>query len=127
MPETATTTPETGPDFEKDRTLGDGGPVVLDPETGAVIAGGPAPRARDVEPPVIFHDPTEIGRTPEQGPVQPGPHADALAAQHDEEDVDLEDHTVAELREIADSEGVDVPSGARKADIVDAIEEHRGE
>lgn len=34
----------------------------------------------------------------------------------------LADLTVAELREIAEFEGVDVPKGARKADIVAALE-----
>lgn len=38
---------------------------------------------------------------------------------------DLEDHTVAELKDIAADEGVDVPSHANKAEIIEAIEEAR--
>jgi len=39
---------------------------------------------------------------------------------------DLESKTVAELKEIAADEGVDLPSHANKADIIEAIEDHRG-
>jgi len=37
----------------------------------------------------------------------------------------LEDHTVDELKEIAESEGVEIPHDARKADIIKAIEKNR--
>lgn len=39
----------------------------------------------------------------------------------------LADHTVAELREIAEQEGIDIGDATKKADIVAAIELARGE
>lgn len=38
----------------------------------------------------------------------------------------LDDLTVGELRTICADEGIDVPKRARKADIITAIEAHRG-
>jgi hypothetical protein len=42
-----------------------------------------------------------------------------------ENGADLEQNTVAELRDIADAEGVDVPSHATKDEIIKAIEKNR--
>jgi hypothetical protein len=54
------------------------------------------------------------------------PHADDSGAKKAAEDrrAKLEEKTVPELRELAQRKGVAVPSGATKADIIDALEEH---
>jgi hypothetical protein len=49
----------------------------------------------------------------------------ATAKGEKENDSNLEDATVEELKEIAADEGVDVPSGAHKADIIKAIKKGR--
>ena len=45
----------------------------------------------------------------------------AATAQPEPEEPQLEDLTVAQLREIAEQEGVDLPAKAKKADIIDTI------
>lgn len=45
----------------------------------------------------------------------------AHSAEPEQEEPQLEDLTVAQLREIAEQEGVEVPSKAKKAEIIDAI------
>jgi hypothetical protein len=49
----------------------------------------------------------------------------AVKAEGKESKAELEEHTVEELREIADREGAEVPSGAVKADIIKAIQKNR--
>lgn len=51
------------------------------------------------------------------GALPAGPEGEAQA------DVPLSKRTVAELRELADELGVEIPEGAKKAEIVAAIEE----
>lgn len=45
----------------------------------------------------------------------------ASSVQPEPEEPKLEELTVAQLREIAEQEGVEVPAKAKKADIIDAI------
>ena len=45
----------------------------------------------------------------------------AASAEPEPEEPQLEELTVAQLREIAEQEGVEVPAKAKKAEIIDAI------
>lgn len=91
----------------------------------------------------IFHPRPQIGRQHFIGVDFQGGVAE-VEALHPERRLALEQHgfrieeaapevvaaplaelTVAELREIADFEGVEVPKGAKKADIIAALDEQR--
>jgi Rho termination factor, N-terminal domain. len=48
-----------------------------------------------------------------------------MVTQAAESEMDLEQYTVAELKDIAAEEGIDVPSDARKDEIIKAIEQGR--
>lgn len=56
----------------------------------------------------------QINQARSQGP-DPAPEVD--------EDTDLESLTVPQLKALADSRGVEIPSDAKKADIIEALED----
>lgn len=68
-----------------------------------------------------------LAESPQFKEVDPAAVPTILAARDSEDgandagDVDLVDMTKAELRTLADELGVDVPSGATKAELVDAL------
>ena len=77
----------------------------LEPQRAAEPSAPPAPPVPPVVPPAV----------PVQPAVPPAPPAGD----------GLEDHTVAELREIATAEGVTVGSAAVKAQVIEAIRKGR--